>query len=156
MKLISGHRAAGVCPDHLGLNRSRAWKCEQKYGDYYFLVIVKCQIYLGKKLELISWWPGMVASHVLLVNHLRLYICYSELKSLPLKVAKWRKNEWIMMKVDEWWRMDEGWMLKDDDFRLLRGVADKQTNGRTIVKIFVKVLSILLHNFLTSLHLAPV
>ena len=54
MKLISGHRAAGVCPDHLGLNRSRAWKCEQKYGDYYFLVIVKCQIYLGKKLELIS------------------------------------------------------------------------------------------------------
>ena len=156
MKLISGHRAAGVCPDHLGLNRSRAWKCEQKYGDYYFLVIVKCQIYLGKKLELISWWPGMVASHVLLVNHLRLYICYSELKSLPLKVAKWRKNEWRMMKVDEWWRMDEGWMLKDDDFRLLRGVADKQTNGRTIVKIFVKVLSILLHNFLTSLHLAPV
>ena len=47
-------------------------------------------------------------------------------------------------------------MMKDDDFRLLRGVADKQTNGRTIVKIFVKVLSILLHNFLTSLHLAPV
>ena len=54
MKLISGHRAARVCPDHHGLNRSRAWKCEQKYGDYYFLVIVKCQIYLGKKLELIS------------------------------------------------------------------------------------------------------
>ena len=129
MKLISGHRAAGVCPDHLGLNRSRAWKCEQKYGDYYFLVFVKCQIYLGKKLELISWWPGMVASHVLLVNHLRLYICYSELKSLPLKVAKWRKNEWRMMKVDEWWRMDEGWMTKDEGwwFQALEGCC-RQTD----------------------------
>ena len=129
MKLISGHRAAGVCPDHLGLNRSRAWKCEQKYGDYYFLVIVKCQIYLCKKLELILWWPGMVASHVLLVNHSRLCICYSELKSLSLKVAKWRQNEWRNMKVDEWWRMDEGWMMIDEGwwFQALEGFC-RQTD----------------------------
>ena len=40
----------------------------------------------------------------------------NKLKSL--KVEKWRKDEWRMMK-DEW-RLkmikDEGWMMKDDDF----------------------------------------
>ena len=26
---------------------------------------------------------------------------------------------------------DEGWMMKDDDFKMLMGFADKQTDGRT-------------------------
>ena len=34
---------------------------------------------------------------------------------------------------EEWWRMmkDEGWMMKDDDFNLLRGFG----NGRTLVNV---------------------
>ena len=40
-----------------------------------------------------------------------------------------------MMKNDEeWWRImkkDEGWMTKDDDFKLLRGFADGLTDGCT-------------------------
>ena len=41
---------------------------------------------------------------------------------------------WRMIKNDEeWWRMrnDEGWMMKDDDFKLLKGFAWGQTNGWT-------------------------
>ena len=39
---------------------------------------------------------------------------FNKLKSL--KVAKWRKDKWRMMK-------DERWMMKDDDFKLLKGFA---------------------------------
>ena len=54
---------------------------------------------------------------------------WNKLKSL--KVAKWRKDEWIMIKVDEgWMKNHEGWMIRDDDFKLLRGFADEQTNGQ--------------------------
>ena len=56
----------------------------------------------------------------------------NKLKSL--KVAKWRKDEWRMMNDDEgWWRMMkvEGWMMKDDDFKLLRGFCDWLTDGQT-------------------------
>ena len=35
----------------------------------------------------------------------------------------WMKND------GGWWRMkDEGWLMKDDDFKLLRGFADRQTD----------------------------
>ena len=41
------------------------------------------------------------------------------------------KDEWKMMK-DEWKMMKyEGLMMKDDDFKLLRGFADKQTGWQT-------------------------
>ena len=30
---------------------------------------------------------------------------------------------------------DEGWILKDDDFKVLRGFADWQTNRRTFVNV---------------------
>ena len=48
----------------------------------------------------------------------------NKLKSL--KVAKWRKDEWRMMK-DEWWGMN------DDDFKLFRvlWLTDRQTDERT-------------------------
>ena len=36
------------------------------------------------------------------------------------------KDEWRMIK-DEW----RIWMMKDADFKMLMGFADKQTDGRT-------------------------
>ena len=30
---------------------------------------------------------------------------------------------------------DEGYMMKDDDFKLLRGFGDRLTNGRTFVNV---------------------
>ena len=45
-----------------------------------------------------------------------------------LKVAKWRKDEWRMMK-------DECWMMKDDDFKLLWGFADWLTDEQTFVNV---------------------
>ena len=45
-----------------------------------------------------------------------------KLKSREMNEEWWRMNE-------EWWMMkDEGWMMKDDDFKLLRGLADRQTH----------------------------
>ena len=34
------------------------------------------------------------------------------------------KDEWRMIK-------DEGWMMRDDDFELLRGFEDEQTDRQT-------------------------
>ena len=43
------------------------------------------------------------------------------------------KDEWSMMK-DEWRMMnDEGRMIKVDGFKLLRGFADRLTDGQTLV-----------------------
>ena len=56
----------------------------------------------------------------------------NENKLKSLQVAKWRKDEWwwmMMMNDDKgWWRVikDEWRMMKDDDFKLLRGFDDKQ------------------------------
>ena len=36
----------------------------------------------------------------------------------------WVEDEWRMMKV-------EGWMMKDDDFKMLMGFASEQTDGLT-------------------------
>ena len=30
-----------------------------------------------------------------------------------------------------WMKNEEGWMMKDDDFKLLRGFEDEQTNRQT-------------------------
>ena len=61
-----------------------------------------------------------------------------ENKLKSLKVAKWRKDEWMMN--EEWWRemkndeerwrimKDERWMMKDDDFKLLKGFALRRTD----------------------------
>ena len=57
----------------------------------------------------------MIIIFPLLSSHLQTQS--NKLKSL--KVAKWRKDEWRM------------WMMKDDDFKMLMGFADKQTDGRT-------------------------
>ena len=41
----------------------------------------------------------------------------------------WMKNDEGWMKNDEGWlKKDEGWMMKDDDFKLLRGFADRRTD----------------------------
>ena len=54
---------------------------------------------------------------------------WNKLKSL--KVAKLRKDEWRMMN-EGWMKNDEGWrMMKDDDFKLLRGFDYGQTDKRT-------------------------
>ena len=54
----------------------------------------------------------------------------------PMKTS-WKayksRNEGRMN--EEWKKNDEGWMLKDDDFKLLRGFADLQTNRRTFVNV---------------------
>ena len=34
-------------------------------------------------------------------------------------------------KCERWMKNNEGWMMKDDDFKLLRGFADGQANERT-------------------------
>ena len=47
-----------------------------------------------------------------------------KLKSREMKEG-WMKNDEGRMMNDEWWRM------KDDDFKLWRGFADKRTNKRT-------------------------
>ena len=39
---------------------------------------------------------------------------------------EWMKNEIKLMK-------DEGWMMKNDDFKLLRGFADRLTDRQTFV-----------------------
>ena len=36
----------------------------------------------------------------------------------------WVEDEWRMMKV-------EGWMMKDDDFKMLMGFASEQMDGLT-------------------------
>ena len=39
------------------------------------------------------------------------------------------KEGWVKNVNDEWRIMkDEGWMMKDDDFKLLRGFADGRTD----------------------------
>ena len=73
----------------------------------------------------------------------------------------WMKND------DEWWRMnerwkdewkmkDEWWMMKDDDFKLLKGFADKWTDGWTDIydcrvavateKDFKASIQLMIHN----------
>ena len=59
--------------------------------------------------DIMDIWIGIVQVLPIIVNKLK-----------SLKVAKWRKDEWRMMKVewrivkDEWRRMkDEGWMVED-------------------------------------------
>ena len=40
------------------------------------------------------------------------------------------KEGWVKNVNDEWRIMkDEGWMMKDDDFKLFRGFADRRTDG---------------------------
>ena len=50
----------------------------------------------------------------------------------PMKTS-WKayksRNEGRMN--EEWMKNDEGWMLKDDDFKLLRGFADWLTDEQT-------------------------
>ena len=71
--------------------------------------------------------------HIFLIfyDKTKMFLAFSELncemlnnKLKSLKVAKWRKDEWRMIKV-------EGWMMKDDDFKLLRGFCDWLTDGQT-------------------------
>ena len=45
------------------------------------------------------------------------------------------KDEWRIMK-------DEGWMMNDDDFKLLRGFADGRTDRQTNRRTFVIVESL--------------
>ena len=68
-----------------------------------------------------------------------------------MKKEEWRmmKEDWRMMKKE--WRMKnyEGWMMKDDDFKLLNGFALGRTNGQTFaivesllrLKIIATILS---------------
>ena len=51
-------------------------------------------------------------------------MCQINNKLKSLKVAKWMKDEWRTMNF-------EGWMMKDDDFKLLRGFCDWQTDEQT-------------------------
>ena len=102
----------------------------KRYYEYYFHAL---HTYLEIKIIGIIWPFNCLGN---------------KLKSL--KVAKWRKYEWKIMKNDEGWikkdegwikkdegwrMMDDGWMMKDDDFKLLRGFEDRQTirwtDGRT-------------------------
>ena len=53
----------------------------------------------------------------------------NKLKSL--KVAKWRKDEWRMIKYECRMMKDEWWLMKDEDFKLLKGFALGRTNGQT-------------------------
>ena len=41
------------------------------------------------------------------------------------------KGEWRMINDEGRMTKDEWWMMKDDDFKLLRGFADERTDGRT-------------------------
>ena len=50
-----------------------------------------------------------------------------DLKSREMKEG-WMKND------EEWWWMnEEGWVMKGDDFKLLRVFADGRTNEQTFV-----------------------
>ena len=54
-------------------------------------------------------------------------ICYKILKiSLLSSTLNTHWDDWRMVKYE--WRMmgDEGWRMKNDDFKLLRGFEDKQ------------------------------
>ena len=75
--------------------------------------------------------------------------CYNRNKLEILEVTKWRKDQWRMIKNE--WRM-----MKDDDFKLLKGFADKWTDGWTDIydcrvavateKDFKASIQLMIHN----------
>ena len=58
-----------------------------------------------------------------------------KLNSREMKEGWMKNDEWRMIK-------DEGWMMKDDDFKLLKGFALWQTNERTNEQTFAIVESL--------------
>ena len=58
-----------------------------------------------------------------MINMIKMILVTNKLKNL--KVAKWRMNEELWMMKVKCLRM------RDEDFKLLRGLADWQTNGWT-------------------------
>ena len=84
----------------------------------------------------ITWM--LISFHSNVLNWFRIQCIYilsksnkaEKLKSREMKEG-WIKNdvEWCRMMKDEWKKMrDEGWVMKNDDFKLLRGFCDWQTN----------------------------
>ena len=78
--------------------------------------------------------------HIFLIfyDKTKMFLAFSELncemlnnKLKSLKVAKWRKNEWRMMKNDKGgMKKDEGWGMSDEGwwFQAVRGFDDGQTD----------------------------
>ena len=73
-----------------------------------------------------------------IINERRQIICLNAKKVLNLiQIVQSNNNKLKSLKVANEWRMmkDERWMMKDDDFKLLKGFAlrrtDERTNGRT-------------------------
>ena len=84
--------------------------------------------------DIMDIWIGIVQVLPIIVNKLK-----------SLKVAKWRKDEWRMMKVE--WRMkEEWWMMKNEWWRGMISsccgvlITDGQTDRRTTFVIVEPVL----------------
>ena len=99
----------------------------------------------------LSWWlfisAGVASSTSVSTEHQSnqsIDICNvlkqaEKLKSREMKEG-WMKNvkdEWGKMNEEcEGWMMnDEGWRMKDDDFKLLRGFENKQMDKQTFVNV---------------------
>ena len=61
------------------------------------------------------------------------------------------KDEWRMIKNDEGWMKNyEGWRIKDDDLKLLRGFASERTDGLTDIcecRVAFATENVKTHNF---------
>ena len=109
---------------------------KDRFPSYELWYLFLRQLYISFINKKISWKVSL--SKLVWIRRLYFFSIknpdvWNKLKSL--KVAKWRRDEWRVMK-DEWRMMkDEGWMMQYDDFKLLRGFdlwrTDRRTNERT-------------------------